>query len=204
MQPRRQPYSNSSVGSRPRPRPYQCARVRGRARSGRRAHHRAARGSAWHFRAVVGRACPTCGGVLDITTSLKDVHKEPYECALCCRSFELSLDEMADRDAVPVLQDDREKPWAELGIDYEHRVLTRLAQSLSSPTSCGRGGLGERLRVAFLRGEQNAQYASQVTTPHRAGRPIVGKAGFPRPTVSPCGQTPLCLVKLRQGPRTIT
>lgn len=148
--------------------------------------------------------CPTCGGVLDITTSLKDVHKEPYECALCCRSFELSLDEMADRDAVPVLQDDREKPWAELGIDYEHRVLTRLAQSLSSPTSCGRGGLGERLRVAFLRGEQNAQYASQVTTPHRAGRPIVGKAGFPRPTVSPCGQTPLCLVKLRQGPRTIT
>ncbi len=40
--------------------------------------------------------CPTCGGVLDITTSLKDVHKEPYECALCSRSFELSLDEMVE------------------------------------------------------------------------------------------------------------
>jgi len=23
--------------------------------------------------------CPTCRGVLDVTTSLKDVHKEPYE-----------------------------------------------------------------------------------------------------------------------------
>jgi hypothetical protein len=36
--------------------------------------------------------CPTCGGVLDTATSLKEVHKEPYECALCSRSFELSLD----------------------------------------------------------------------------------------------------------------
>ena len=40
--------------------------------------------------------CPTCRGVLDITTTLKDVHKEPYECALCNRSFELSLDEMVE------------------------------------------------------------------------------------------------------------
>ena len=40
--------------------------------------------------------CPTCGGVLDITTTLKDVHQAPYECALCSRSFELSLDEMVE------------------------------------------------------------------------------------------------------------
>jgi hypothetical protein len=40
--------------------------------------------------------CPTCGGVLDVTTTLKNVHKEPYECALCSRSFELSLDEMVE------------------------------------------------------------------------------------------------------------
>ena len=40
--------------------------------------------------------CPTCRGVLDITMSLKDVHKEPYECALCSRSFELTLDEMVE------------------------------------------------------------------------------------------------------------
>jgi class 3 adenylate cyclase len=40
--------------------------------------------------------CPTCRGVLDVTTTLKDVHKEPYECALCSRSFEVSLDEMVE------------------------------------------------------------------------------------------------------------
>jgi len=40
--------------------------------------------------------CPTCRGVLDITKSLHDVHKEPYECALCSRSFELTLDEMVE------------------------------------------------------------------------------------------------------------
>jgi class 3 adenylate cyclase len=37
--------------------------------------------------------CPTCRGVLDVTTTLKDVHNEPYECALCSRAFEPSLDE---------------------------------------------------------------------------------------------------------------
>jgi class 3 adenylate cyclase len=40
--------------------------------------------------------CPTCRGVLDVTTTLKDVHNEPYECALCSRSFEVSLDEMVE------------------------------------------------------------------------------------------------------------
>ena len=40
--------------------------------------------------------CPTCRGVLDITMTLKDVHKEPYECALCSRSFDLTLDEMVE------------------------------------------------------------------------------------------------------------
>ncbi|MGA7788153.1 MAG: DUF5939 domain-containing protein [Xanthobacteraceae bacterium] len=40
--------------------------------------------------------CPTCRGVLDITMTLKDIHKEPYDCALCSRSFEVSLDEMVE------------------------------------------------------------------------------------------------------------
>src|SRR5580658_3701550 len=40
--------------------------------------------------------CPTCRGVLDVTATLKDVHKAPYECALCSRSFEVSLDEMVE------------------------------------------------------------------------------------------------------------
>jgi class 3 adenylate cyclase len=40
--------------------------------------------------------CPTCRGVLDVTTTLKDVHNEPYDCALCGRSFEVSLDELVE------------------------------------------------------------------------------------------------------------
>jgi class 3 adenylate cyclase len=40
--------------------------------------------------------CPTCRGVLHITTTLQDVHREPYDCALCGRSFEVSLDELVE------------------------------------------------------------------------------------------------------------
>jgi class 3 adenylate cyclase len=40
--------------------------------------------------------CPTCGGVLDAAMTLKNVHQAPYDCALCSRSFELSLDEMVE------------------------------------------------------------------------------------------------------------
>ncbi len=40
--------------------------------------------------------CPTCRGVLDVTSTLQDVHNEPYDCALCSRSFEVSLDEMVE------------------------------------------------------------------------------------------------------------
>ena len=40
--------------------------------------------------------CPTCRGVLDVTTTLQDVHNEPYDCGLCGRSFEVSLDELVE------------------------------------------------------------------------------------------------------------
>jgi class 3 adenylate cyclase len=40
--------------------------------------------------------CPTCRGVLDVTTTLKEVHQEPYACSLCSRSFEVSLDELVE------------------------------------------------------------------------------------------------------------
>ena len=40
--------------------------------------------------------CPYCGGVLDATRTLKDVHKEPYECSLCSKSFEPALDETVE------------------------------------------------------------------------------------------------------------
>jgi predicted RecB family nuclease len=81
----------------------------------------------------------------------------------CERKTRYELMDQADRDAVPVTQDDREKPWAEFGVDYEKRVLARLARGsrLIQPAA-NEEGLSERLALAFLRGAQAAQYASQV------------------------------------------
>ena len=40
--------------------------------------------------------CPGCGGVLDATQTLKSVHKEAYDCALCACGCEPTLDEMVE------------------------------------------------------------------------------------------------------------
>jgi class 3 adenylate cyclase len=40
--------------------------------------------------------CDKCRGVLDIMTTLKDIHKDPYECALCGKPIEFSLDETVE------------------------------------------------------------------------------------------------------------
>src|ERR1700748_2885215 len=40
--------------------------------------------------------CPGCGGVLDATQTLKAVHKDAYNCALCASGYEPTLDEMVE------------------------------------------------------------------------------------------------------------
>jgi class 3 adenylate cyclase len=40
--------------------------------------------------------CPGCSGVLDASATLKSVHKEAYECALCAAGYEPTLDEMVE------------------------------------------------------------------------------------------------------------
>ena len=40
--------------------------------------------------------CPGCGGVLDVNHTLKSVHKEAYDCALCASGCEPTLDEMVE------------------------------------------------------------------------------------------------------------
>jgi class 3 adenylate cyclase len=40
--------------------------------------------------------CPGCGGVLDATHTLRSVHKEAYDCALCASGYEATLDEMVE------------------------------------------------------------------------------------------------------------
>jgi class 3 adenylate cyclase len=40
--------------------------------------------------------CPGCGGVLDASATLKSVHREEYDCALCAAGYEATLDEMVE------------------------------------------------------------------------------------------------------------
>lgn len=40
--------------------------------------------------------CPGCGGVLHSDQQLRSVHKEAYDCALCSRAYEPTLDEMVE------------------------------------------------------------------------------------------------------------
>lgn len=95
----------------------------------------------------------------------------------CERKTRYELMDQVDRAAIPVIQDDREKLWADLGIDYERRVLARLGQRarILSPTT-GENSLSERLAAAFFRGVQDAEYASQLNLKPRQRPQLLSKA----------------------------
>jgi hypothetical protein len=40
--------------------------------------------------------CPGCSGVLDANATLRTVHHEEYECALCAAGYQPTLDEMVE------------------------------------------------------------------------------------------------------------
>ncbi len=40
--------------------------------------------------------CPGCGGVLDVSTTLKQIDKQEYDCALCAAAYEPTLDEQVE------------------------------------------------------------------------------------------------------------
>jgi class 3 adenylate cyclase len=76
--------------------------------------------------------CPGCGGVLDSTATLKSVHNEAYNCALCAAGYEPTLDELVevtftvtprlrriaahDPDSLPMLEYVRQLFWSS-GVD---------------------------------------------------------------------------------------
>lgn len=65
--------------------------------------------------------------------------------------------------AVPVVQDQREQSWAKLGLDYEDRVIRKLASQTSVLVpSPGDYSLTEGQAFRFLRGESSSEYASQI------------------------------------------
>ena len=90
--------------------------------------------------------CPGCGGVLDSSQKLRSVHKEAYDCALCSRAYEPTLDEMVevaftvsprvrkiaahDRHSLPVWEYYRQIFWGS-GIDLPEDGLEDILEEIT-------------------------------------------------------------------------
>ena len=80
--------------------------------------------------------------------------------------------------AIPVAKDDREQPWASLGVDYEDRVVSRLSrETVVLRPGPGDEGLLERHAVAFLKGQGSAEFAAQVNLRPRSRPSFLGGNG---------------------------
>ena len=90
--------------------------------------------------------CPGCGGVLDSSLQLKSVHKEAYDCALCSKAYEPTLDEMVevaftvnprvrriaahDPHTLPVWEYFRQTFWG-TGIDLPEKGLEQVLEEIT-------------------------------------------------------------------------
>ncbi len=90
--------------------------------------------------------CPGCGGVLEATQTLRSVHKEAYDCALCACGYEPTLDEMVevvftvsprlrriaahDPHSLPVFEYFRQIFWAS-GIDLPETGFEEVLEKIS-------------------------------------------------------------------------
>src|SRR3954452_21604488 len=89
--------------------------------------------------------CPGCGGVLDATATLRNVHKENYECALCAAGYEPTLDEMVevtftvspqvrriaahDPNTLPIWDYFRQIFWSS-GVDFNEESFAKLSDEV--------------------------------------------------------------------------
>lgn len=82
----------------------------------------------------------------------------------CERKTRYEIMEPSELAAVPVAKDDREKPWAVVGVDFENRVVRRLSRETSvlAPPIGDSEGLRDDLAAAFLSGRGSARYAAQL------------------------------------------
>ncbi|MGE0490480.1 MAG: PD-(D/E)XK nuclease family protein [Vulcanimicrobiota bacterium] len=83
-----------------------------------------------------------------------------YRCDRKTRYETMSRDE---REAIPILKDDQKDSWAELGNDFELAVVRRLARESKVLTpKAGEQNLGQRITAAFLRGQNDCEFAHQA------------------------------------------
>lgn len=88
----------------------------------------------------------------------------------CERKTRYELMDRSDLDAVPVLRDGREHAWAELGKDYEQRVVSALGRGQVVAPRPGAWSVSEAVATAFLAGRRPEQFAHQVDL-KPSGRP---------------------------------
>lgn len=94
----------------------------------------------------------------------------------CERKTRYEIMEPSALAAVPIAKDDREKPWAVLGVDFEERVVRRLARETGvlRPSQGDTDGLGEHVAAAFINGKGTAEYAAQVKLKPRSRPSFLG------------------------------
>ena len=82
----------------------------------------------------------------------------------CERKTRYEIMDPSELAAVPVAKDDREKPWAVLGENFEERVVHRLAgeKTVLRPSRGDMDGLRENVAAGFLKGKGSAEYAAQL------------------------------------------
>jgi predicted RecB family nuclease len=95
----------------------------------------------------------------------------------CERKTRYEIMDPTELAAIPVAKDQREQPWATLGVDYEDRVVTRLARETGVLRPAhGEVGLLERQAIAFFKGQGTATYAAQVNLRPRGKPAFLGGA----------------------------
>ncbi|MGH6755068.1 MAG: PD-(D/E)XK nuclease family protein, partial [Bradyrhizobium sp.] len=93
----------------------------------------------------------------------------------CERKTRYEIMDPSELATIPIVKDDREKTWANLGVDYEDRVVSRLARETGVlRPGPGDEGLLERHAVAFLKGQGSAKFAAQVNLRPRNRPSFVG------------------------------
>lgn len=93
----------------------------------------------------------------------------------CERKTRYEIMDPEDLAAIPVVKDAREESWAILGIEFEDRVVSRLAKNTGVlQPGVPKEGLPERLAVAFLKGAGSAEYAAQVNLRPRQTDRVLG------------------------------
>jgi predicted RecB family nuclease len=89
----------------------------------------------------------------------------------CERKTRYEIMDPIELAGIPIAKDQREQPWATLGVDYEDRVVTRLARETGVLRPArGEEGLLERQAIAFLKGMGTATFAAQMNLRPR-GKP---------------------------------